>query len=118
MDRIGVSILVGTVLLIAAPADAQQTSSAPLPVVGPSTQPLRVMFSPPFTTITCDTPPGTVIFAVSASGGDGNPVTFTLDANPDYVLVNGNQIVVQPAGITSRPPGCGLEPLNVTASQD
>jgi len=83
--------------------------------VAKAAAPLRVITTG--ITADCGWPPGTVIMTMSAQGGNGNPVTYSLatGSSGDFV-VSGSTVVIAPNGIA--PPNCGkTENVTVNATQ-
>jgi hypothetical protein len=79
---------------------------------------LVIVFTPAAPSIGCTTPAGTVVSTLSVTGGDGNPVSYSITGGDttDFVL-SGTSIVVASGGITS--PDCGKsESVTVTATQN
>ena len=70
--------------------------------------------------VACDAPPGTVVARLMMSGGDGNPIAYTMHGpgssnGPDF-RIRGSVIVVGLHGIA--PAHCGQKwNLSVTATQ-
>jgi len=78
--------------------------------------PLAVVFTPSNPTIACAAMAGTVVSAVSTTGGDGNAVTLAISGDTTDFALSGSNVVVATGGITS--PDCGkLENVTVTATQ-
>ena len=78
--------------------------------------PLAVVFSPATPTIACSTSAGTVVSALSMTGGDGNAVTWSLAGDTTDFALNGSNLVVASGGITSA--DCGkTDTVTVTATQ-
>lgn len=104
------------VLLASTAAHAASTTTGTLSVVIQA--PLAIVFSPASPTIPCGTPAGTVVASMTVTGGDGNPVSYTLTGGDtaDFA-VSGANIVVASAGIASG--ACTGKPtsLTVTATQ-
>jgi hypothetical protein len=78
-----------------------QTTSATLSITI-QFAPLVIAFSPASPTEACNTAAGTVVAAVSTTGGDGNAVTLSLTGGDttDFAL-SGSNIVVGPNGIAA-----------------
>ena len=70
--------------------------------------PLHVVLTPMSATVPCTANPGLVVVAVSTTGGDGNPVTFSISGGDtiDFAL-SGANIVVGPQGLISFVGNCG-----------
>jgi len=61
-------------------------------------------------TLACLSPPGTVIAVLSTSGGDGNPISYSLSGTAPIVsdlMINGTALVVGRSGIA--PAHCGTK---------
>lgn len=71
---------------------------------------LAVVLNPTSTTITCDIAPGTVLSAVTTTGGNQKPITLTLTGDTtDFALSATTppaNIVVAPGGLTSNGSSC------------
>lgn len=80
-------------------------------------QALALVFNPATPTIACNATPGTVVAAVSTTGGDGNAATFaTSGGDTTDFVVNGTNVVVGPSGIAAS--SCGKTmTVTVTATQ-
>jgi hypothetical protein len=93
--------------------------------ITPPEPPLVVMFSPLSPTVRASAAPGTVVAAITVSGGNGNPVTLALSGDTtDFALsalVPPASLVVGPNGIsTANWPAQGTTKVileTVTASQ-
>ncbi len=85
-------------------------------------QPLMITLSPTTASLACNVAPGALVSAASTTGGDGNPVTFSLavpsgftaadfaiDPNKGTVSVGANGIVLADCGKSLN--------LTVTANQ-
>ena len=85
-------------------------------------QPLKLVFTPAAPTVSCNAPAGTVLSALSTTGGDGNAVAYTATGGDtaDFT-VNGTNVVVGPNGIAAAncPPAgqTTTENLTITATQ-
>jgi len=85
-------------------------------------QPLKLVFTPAAPTVPCNAPAGTVLSALSTTGGDGNAVAYTATGGDtaDFT-VNGTNVVVGPNGIAAAncPPAgqTTTENLTITATQ-
>jgi hypothetical protein len=78
--------------------------------------PLAVVFTPSSPTEACSTAAGTVVSALSVTGGDGNTVTWSISGDTTDFALSGANIVVGPNGITSA--DCGkIDTVTVTATQ-
>jgi hypothetical protein len=78
--------------------------------------PLAIVFTPASPTEACGTAPGTVVSALSVTGGDGNPVTWSISGDTTDFALSGNNIVVGPNGIAVG--ACGkVNTVAVTATQ-
>ncbi len=63
----------------------------------------------------CDMPPGTKIASLSATGGNGNPIAWTLTGTTSLVI-SGTDIVIGPNGVAL--PDCNATvPFTVTGTQ-
>jgi hypothetical protein len=78
--------------------------------------PLAVVFTPATPTIACSTPAGTVVSALSVTGGDGNAVTWSLAGDTTDFALSGSNLVVSSGGITSADSG-KTDTVTVTATQ-
>jgi hypothetical protein len=78
---------------------------------------LKLVFTPAAPTVLCNAPAGTVVAALSTTGGDGNAVTYTATGGDtaDFA-VNGTNVVVGPNGIAAAncPPAGQTTTENVT----
>jgi len=78
--------------------------------------PLAVALTPPNATEACGAAAGTVVSALSVTGGDGNTVTWSISGDTTDFALNGSSIVVGPNGIAL--PDCGkVNNVVVTATQ-
>ena len=78
--------------------------------------PLAVVFTPPSPTEACGVAPGAVVSALSVTGGDANPVTWSISGDTTDFALNGSNIVVGPSGIAMT--DCGkVNNVVVTATQ-
>ena len=108
------SLVFGLGLCNGAVANAANTATGTLSVVIQS--PLAIVFTPAAPTISCSTAVGTVVTAISTTGGDGNAVTYTISGDTTDFALSGSNIVVASGGITSA--DCGkTEAITVGASQ-
>jgi len=88
-------------------------------VFTPSNPPLSLSLSlnPTSATVACNASAGTPVSTASTTGGDGNPVTYSLAGanNNDFVMggTGNNEVVVGPGGINQA--DCG-KAWNVTVS--
>lgn len=110
------------ILSVASAANAQQSASATLPIViGPAPAVLSIAFNPPTATEACLAPAGTVVSAVVPSGGDGNPISYTLSGDTGNFALDGNtppNVVVGPNGINISACNPSLsDSVTVTATQ-
>jgi hypothetical protein len=58
--------------------------------------------------LACSTAPGTKVATLSTTGGDGNPVTYTISGTAPILsdlMIDGTALIVGPAGIS--PAHCG-----------
>jgi hypothetical protein len=80
-------------------------------------KPLQIVFTPAAPTIPCTSAPGTVVSALSVTGGTGNPATFTASSgDTSDFAVSGANVIVGPNGV--NPANCGSVPtVAITASQ-
>jgi hypothetical protein len=82
-------------------------------------QPLVISANPPEVTMPCTSPPDTFISALSAAGGNGNPVTYRTTAGDtsDFAM-SGADLVVGPNGIDPAhcPPAGQTNTLDVTVT--
>jgi hypothetical protein len=79
---------------------------------------LAMVINPSNVDEACAVPEGTVVSQLSTTGGDGNPVTFSLTGGDttDFAI-SGSNVVVGPNGIATA--DCGqTEAVTVTASQN
>ncbi len=73
--------------------------------------PLAIVFTPLDPTIDCGAPVGTFVTTISTTGGNGNPVAYTLSGATGYAL-SGATIVVD-VGMS-----CGVDDIvTITATQ-
>jgi hypothetical protein len=67
-------------------------------------------------TAECSWPAGTVVAQYAASGGNGQPITWTLTGDTADFAMSGSSLVVGPSGIASG--NCGkVNTVTVTATQ-
>ena len=114
MKSIGIIIPVCAVLMaIASPAFAgSATATLSITVQAP----LTVVLTPPSPTEACGAGPGSVVSALSVTGGDGNPVTWSIAGDTTDFALTGSNIVVGPNGIALA--DCGkVDNVVVTATQ-
>lgn len=80
-------------------------------------QKLTIVFTPTNPVIDCTTPPGTVVSALSITGGNGKPVSYALTGGDtvDFAL-SGVNVVVGTNGISSATCGTTAN-VTVTATQ-
>ena len=102
--------------VLAASQSQAGTVTATVPVT--VQQALALVFNPATPTIACNATPGTVVAAVSTTGGDGNAATFaTSGGDTTDFVVNGTNVVVGPSGIAAS--SCGkTNDVTVTAPQN
>jgi hypothetical protein len=94
------AFLLTAALLLGAPAAHAGSVTATLPITIQA--PLAIVFTPAAPSIPCSAPPGTIVSAVSLTGGDGNPGTFTPSGgDTNDFAVNGVDVVVGPNGIAA-----------------
>jgi hypothetical protein len=78
--------------------------------------PLAVAFAPTAPSVPCNAPAGTIVAAVSTSGGNGNAPTLAMTGDTADFALAGSNIVVGPAGIAAA--SCGTTRMTtVTATQ-
>ena len=78
--------------------------------------PLAVVFTPITPSIACSAAPGTVVSAVTTTGGNSNPVTLAMTGDTTDFTLTAGKIVVAAAGITTS--GCGkTDTITITATQ-
>jgi hypothetical protein len=78
--------------------------------------PLAVVFTPSSPTVACSTAAGTVVSALSVTGGDGNPVAWSISGDTTDFALNSSNVVVGPNNITSA--DCGkVNTVVLTATQ-
>jgi hypothetical protein len=111
-----ITALLAAALICGAGGEARAASkSAPLQLkIYPH---LTVAVTPTQATVHCDAPPGTVIAAISSTGGNGKPVGYALTAGDtaDFAIADG-KVVAGPNGLAANQ--CGQAPfVTVTASQ-
>ena len=112
--KISEMVIAGLAALVvtASPAFAGSTTATLSITVKP---PLAIVFSPSSPTEPCGAAPGTVVSALSVTGGDGNPVTWSVSGGTDFA-VSGSNVVVSPSGIAQA--DCGkVNTVGVTAAQ-
>lgn len=83
-----------------------------------SPNPLALVFNPSNPTEACAVAAGTVVSALSTTGGDGNAATFAITAgdSADFAI-SGSNVVVGPSGISAA--NCGTsQNITVSASQN
>jgi hypothetical protein len=111
MKRLVPLLLVG---LLASPAFAgTATGSLEVTIQAPFAE----VCTPGAPTIACNAPAGTVVAAITTTGGDGNTATFTATGGDttDFA-VSGSNVVVGPNGIAAA--DCGkTNNLTITATQ-
>jgi len=78
--------------------------------------PLAIVLTPSAPTEACDAAPGTVVSALSVTGGDGNPITWSISGDTTDFALSGNNVVVGPNGVAAA--DCGkVNIVVVTAAQ-
>jgi hypothetical protein len=96
---------------VTATASITITPAPPPPLAGP-------FFNPPSpVTVACNAAPGSFVTAISTTGGDSNPVTYTLGTGDtgDFAI-SGSNLVVGPNGINLN--NCGkTNTVQVVATQ-
>ena len=112
------------ILLAAVPTLAHAGSvSAPLTVtINPA---FAVAATPPAPVIECNNPAGTVVAAITVSGGNGKPVTLAMTGDTTDFALSGNSIVIGSSGLKSPDLACSAIPagggvtkvVTITASQ-
>jgi len=109
-------LAVALLLLLAADAPAQ-AGSATTTLQITIQSPLAIAFSPTNPTIACNAAAGSVVSAMSVTGGDGNPATFSATGgDTSDFAVNGVDVVVGTNGIAAA--NCGKTmTLTITANQ-
>jgi hypothetical protein len=70
--------------------------------------PLQIVFTPPNPTVICSATPGTVVAALSVTGGDGNAPTWAISGDTTDFALSGSNIVIAAGGITAA--GCPVAP--------
>jgi hypothetical protein len=120
-------ILIALVLgLTSIGASSAQSASGMLPVIVHGK--LAVVFNPTSASITCDSPAGTVLSAVTTTGGNQKPITLTMTGDTTDFALSATappaNVVVASAGITSSGSSCptvtsaGItDTVTVTATQ-
>jgi hypothetical protein len=110
MKHLASLLLVG---LLASPALAGSvTSTLPITVQAP----LAIVFTPASPTIPCSAPAGTVVSALSLTGGDGNTPTWGIAGDTTDFALSGANIVVGTNAIASA--DCGkTNNVSITATQ-
>ena len=87
---------------------------------------LALAFNPSAPSIACNVPGGTLVAAITASGGDGNPITLSITGDTtDFALSATTlpaNVIVASGGITSASGKCPLtapvtETVTINASQ-
>jgi hypothetical protein len=103
-----------------APGARAGTTSATLSVTIQA--PLVITLNPPAPALACNAVPGTIVTTLGVTGGDGNPVTYTIGGDTADFALSLPNIVVAPGGIT--PAGCPVLPaltkidsVSITATQ-
>ncbi len=77
---------------------------------------LALVISPSIAAVACEVTAGTTISALSTTGGDGNPVTFSLAGDTTDFVLSGADVVVGPNGIAAA--NCNAtQTVTVTARQ-
>jgi hypothetical protein len=85
--------------------------------------PPQIVFTPPKPIVKCDVPPATVVSAMSLTGGDGNPATYTaVGGDTTDFAVAGSNVVIGASGIAAAncpQPGQpdNIEIITIQASQ-
>jgi hypothetical protein len=105
------------VSLIGATVAAQAASVSGTLTVVVAPPALAMVINPSNVNEACEVPAGAVVSQLSATGGDGNPVTFSISGGDttDFAI-NGANVVVGPNGIAKA--NCGAsQSVTVTASQ-
>ena len=109
-----VPLLAATLALGFAVADAGSvTGTATITIQAP----LGVLFTPPNPSILCNALAGSLVTAISVTGGSGSPATYALTGGDttDFA-VNGANVVVGPNGIAAA--NCGkTNNITITATQ-
>ena len=78
--------------------------------------PLAIVFTPSAPIEACDTAPGTLVSALSVTGGDGNPITWSISGDTTDFALSGNNVVVGANGFAAA--DCGkVNTVVVTAAQ-
>ena len=118
MMRLRLPVLAAPALLILcawAPSVWAGSATATLPIT--IQKPLQITFNPSAPTIACNTPAGTKVADISATGGDGNAVTYsTTSGDTTDFAISGTQVVVGANGIATA--NCGqVNNLGVTGTQ-
>lgn len=77
---------------------------------------MALVINPSSATLACNAAAGTVVSALSVSGGDGGAVTYTLAGDTTDFAIAGSNVVVGPNGIAAA--DCGKTfSESVTATQ-
>lgn len=66
---------------------------------------LALIINPSSATLACNAAAGTVVAALSVTGGDGNAIAYSLAGNTTDFAISGSNVVVGPSGIASG--SCG-----------
>ncbi len=110
------SMIAAAALLSAAAGSSALAASTSNTVTITIQAPLEIVFTPSSPTIACAAAAGTVVSAVSTTGGDGNAVTLTMSGDTTDFALSGSNVVVASSGITGS--DCGkTESVTVTATQ-
>jgi hypothetical protein len=108
-------ILASLLLCLSAQFALAASSTSDLPIT--VHQKLTIVFTPAAPIIDCTTAPGSVVSALSATGGNGKPVGYSITGgnSTDFAL-NGTNVVVGPNGIATAT--CGSTAIvTITATQ-
>lgn len=112
--RLRYVIFAGCAVLFSAGASAATISKSTTVTV--QAAPLAMVFAPAAPTIACGTAPGTVVLAISTTGGDTNPITYSLSGDTADFALSGTNVVVGPNGVAAANCGKGLV-ITITATQ-
>ncbi len=97
MKLYGIAILVCAALIPMASPALAGSATATLSITVQA--PLAIVVTPPSATEACGTAPGTVVTALSITGGNGNPVTWSISGDTTDFALSGSTVVVGPSGI-------------------
>jgi hypothetical protein len=118
-----IAFVAAALCALAAPALAQHdatatvTSQSVLKLTVTINAPFSLSASPSAPQIACNAPAGTTVSTLTANGGDGTAISWSLSGDTGDFVMSGNNLVAGSNGIASG--NCGsTQNVTITASQN